>query len=99
MDIKVNDAEWNALAAADKQKIQEIVGGFFKESRIVADAATPASGVQIQGILGGNPFCKAACTIAESAAVAACAGLGNPIAIAACAAAAHAAGDACRSRC
>ena len=99
MDIKVNEAEWAALGNDEQQRIEDIVKGFFKDAMIVPDAATPASGVQPQAVALANPFCKAACDIAQAAATAACAGLGNPIAIAACVAAASAAGDECRRRC
>lgn len=99
MDIKVNDVEWSELAAAERQKIEEIVSGYFKGASIVPDAATPVSDVLPEGLRGGNPFCEAACNVAEAAAVAACAALTNPIAIAACVAAAHAAGDYCRREC
>lgn len=99
MDIKVNDAEWAALGKDEQKRIEEVVKGFFKDATIVPDAATPASGVQPHAGVLTNPFCKAACDMAQAAATAACAGLANPIAIAACVAAVTAAGDECRRGC
>jgi len=97
MDIKVNEAEWNALNKTEQQKIKDIVSGHFKGANIVPDTATPASGVNTKGLLTGP--CKIACGIAEAAAVTVCAGLQNPIAVVACMAAAQAAGDECRRHC
>jgi hypothetical protein len=103
MDIKVNEAQWQSLSQSEKDNITQIVTGHFKGASIVPDAATPAVDVATmtaQGLLGlPNPFCKAACDIAQAAAVAACSTIGGPIAIAACIAAAQAAGDACRNSC
>lgn len=99
MDIKVNDAEWTALGKDEQARIEGIITGFFKDARIVPDAATARS-VQPQAVAAlSNPFCKAACSVAQAAASAACASLVNPIAIAACVALAAAAGDECRNRC
>lgn len=100
MELKVNAAEWNGLSPDERARIESIIGGFFKGATITLDPAAPRS-AQPAGahVAGWNPFCKAACDIAEGAAIAACASLVNPIAIAACIAAAHAAGDACRNSC
>lgn len=100
MDLKVNNAEWTALGKDEQTRIEGIITGFFKGARIVPDAATARS-VQPQAAANAlsNPFCKAACSIAQAAASAACASLVNPIAIAACVALAAAAGDECRSHC
>ena len=99
MDIKVNDSEWNGLGRDEQERVESIISGFFKEARIVPDAATAPSGVQARALKLKNPFCKPACDVLEASASAACLTLSNPIAIAACLAAAKAAGDYCRSRC
>ena len=95
MDIKVNDQEWNDISKDEQQRITDIITGYFKDARIVPDAATLKTAVAPQG----NPFCKIGCDAAEAAAATACTNLTNPIAVAACIAAAHAAGDECRNRC
>jgi hypothetical protein len=103
MDIKVNEAQWQGLSQSEKDNITQIVTGHFKGASIVPDAATPAADVAAMTTLGfldlPNPFCKAACDIAQAAAVAACSTIGGPIAVATCIAAAQIAGDACRNRC
>lgn len=100
MDIKVNDSEWSALPSDDQIKIESIVQGFFKTARIVPDPTAARSTPPMAALAAStNPWCTAACNIAEAAAVAACATLANPIAIAACLAAAHEAGKLCRSKC
>ncbi len=97
MDLKINAGDWATLGRDEQTKIESIVTGFFKDGKIVPDPATPSTGQAPVSL--GNPFCKAACDIAESAAVVACNAIGNPIGIAACVALAHAAGDACRGNC
>ena len=103
MEIKVNDAQWHGLSQSEKDNITQIVAGHFKGASIVPDPATPAidqDEMKTAGFLGiPNPFCKAACDIAQAAAIAACSTVGGPIAVAACIAAAQAAGDACRNSC
>lgn len=112
MDIKVNAAEWTGLGNDERDRIESIVKGFFKTARIVPDPYVPTSippmaalavtmsTPQIAALAAGtNPWCIAACNVAEAAAVAACASLINPIAIAACIAAAHEAGNLCRGQC
>ncbi len=97
MEVKVNQEEWAALSKDEQGKIEEIVGSFFPDAKIVADPTTPKSeGAEFRI---SNPLCKIACDVAQKAAEAACLGLGNPIAIAACMAAAQAAGDFCRGKC
>jgi hypothetical protein len=95
-DIPVNQNEWNALSAPDKQKITDIMkhlklidGG----DRFVPDAAKAATVVP-----AANPFCLAACDGLYAAAVSACAAYTGPT-LAACLAAATAAHEVCRSRC
>lgn len=103
MDIKVNDQEWAALGKDEQARIEEIITGFFKGSRIVTDPTTARSsapsGAAVPAGIIPKPICIAACSVAQAAASAACVALGNPIAIAACVAAAQAAGDACRKAC
>lgn len=98
MELKVNRAEWQGLSGDDRAKIESIVGSFFKGSTIVPDEATPAS-ASIGALGVKEAICKAACTLAQAAASAACVPLGNPIAIAACIALAEAAGNKCRESC
>ena len=97
LDVKVKDAEWAAFGKDEQTRIEGIITGFFKGSRIVPDKGTARSVAQPQAL--SNPLCTAACNIAQAAASAACVALGNPIAIAACIAATQAAGDLCRSKC
>ncbi len=99
MDIKVNEAQWQSLSPSEKENITKIVTGHFKGASIFPDAATPAVDATRGGFGLTNPFCKAACDIAQAAAVAACSTIGGPIAIAACIAAAQIGGDACRNSC
>ena len=98
MDVKVNDAEWKGLGKDEQGRIESIVGGFFKGARIIPDPAAPQSARLAAPAATGDPICEAACTIAETAAIAACASLG-PIAGPICVAAAKVAGDACRNAC
>lgn len=99
MDIKVNDAEWTALGKDEQTRIEGIISGFFKGGKVVPDKATARSVQPVAANALTNPFCTAACGIAQAAATAACAALINPIAIAACVALAAAAGDECRKHC
>ena len=98
MDIKVNDTEWTGLGSDEQKQVEDLVSGFFKDAKIVPDAATPARGLTTSAVPLSNPWCTAGCNIAQAAAIAAAALLG-PIAAAVAVAAAMAAGDACRSRC
>ena len=43
MDVKVNDADWEGLGKDEQGRIEAIVGGFFKSTQIVPDAATARS--------------------------------------------------------
>lgn len=105
-ELKVHADSYNALSPADQAKIKEIISGIFKEQHtIVADRGAPAVGAMAPGAADAaakaafsNPFCTAACNIAEAAAVAACGVLSGP-AVPVCIAVAHAAGAFCRSRC
>jgi L-alanine-DL-glutamate epimerase-like enolase superfamily enzyme len=103
MEIKVNDVQWQGFSQEERDNITQIVTGHFKGASIVPHSETPAidlGQMTTAGFLGlSNPFCKAACDIAQAAAVAACSTVGGPIAVAACIAVAQAAGDACRSKC
>lgn len=90
MSLKVNSAEWNALSAADQQKIAAIMAEQFDGATIEPEDAAAR--------LTANPTCEAACNVAEAAAIAACANLG-PIAAPFCIAAARELGNVCRSRC
>ena|ERR1700722_8318925 len=95
-DVKLNDKQWNSLSDAEKKKITEMMRQLKiieKNDSFVSDSATHATTAVLT-----NPFCTAACDVAEGAAVAACAVFTGP-AFAVCVAAAHAAGDLCRSRC
>lgn len=98
MDVLINKAEWEALDDATRKKITAIIGGNFKGSRIVPDT-NGQSFANTNVIPLNNPFCEAACNIAENVAKTACFGLSNPIAIAACIALAEAGGRECRNRC
>ena len=98
MDIEVNKAEWDALDDATRAKINAVIGGNFKGSRIVPTPGAPAFAQRLAVPLS-NPFCEAACNIAENTAKAACFAIGDPIAIAACIALAEEAGRECRRRC
>ena len=100
MKVKVNDAQWKGLTESQRKTIDQIVGGNFKGAAISPDAGTPEAGqAAVEGFLGlPNPFCRAACDVAEALAISACASLPPP-ANAVCIAAAHAAGDACRGGC
>jgi hypothetical protein len=100
MDVKVKKSEWEQLDDRTRRQISDVISSTFHGSNIVPDPsgaslASPRSAVAPQG----NPLCEAACTIAESAAKAACVALGNPLVTAACIAVAEAAGKACRDRC
>ncbi len=103
MDLKLNKAEWDGVSAEDRKKIAQIISSHFKDTNVVADAnaATAKDFLakrSLQAFNFSNPFCSAACGVAEAAAVAACSALSGP-AVGICVAAAHAAGDFCRSRC
>ncbi len=98
MAFKVNQDEWNGLSASERERIEAIIGGYFKGAKIVADPSAPR--LRPAGAApAGNFFCEAGCTALEAAAVAACALIPNPIAVAACVAVAHAAGEECRKKC
>jgi hypothetical protein len=104
MDIKLNKDEWENVSAEDRKKIEQIISSHFKDTKVVADMNAGTSKDllakrQLQAFNFTNPFCSAACGVAEAAAVAACSALSGGVAIAVCVAAAHAAGDYCRSRC
>ena len=104
MTVMVQKSEWDALAAAEQAKIQQIIASNFDATmKIIPDATIAAAkqliaGRQLAAFNLSNPICAAACGVAEAAAVAACAALSGP-AVAICVAAAHAAGDFCRSKC
>lgn len=77
--------------------------GDFIESNPDAPASA-SSGLEPAGFKNWwkerqEDICKAGCSTAEAAAVAACSGLSGGTAIAVCIAAAHAAGSACRDAC
>lgn len=99
MDIEINKAEWDALDAGTRKKITDVITGNFKGSRIVPSPSAPTFSQRAGAAPLGNPFCEAACNIAENAAKAACLGLGDPLSIAACIALAEEAGKECRRRC
>ena len=104
MDVKLNKGEWDGISAEDRKKIEQIITSHFKDTTIVPDTNTAAAKEflakrQLQAFNFKNPFCTAACGVAEAAAVAACSALSGGVAIAVCVAAAHTAGDFCRSRC
>jgi hypothetical protein len=102
-NARVNEQEWKDLSAQDKTKIQSIIRAHFPGTTVAGHkGAKPSADALSQITLQFNfkdPYCSAACGVAEAGAVAACSLLGNPIAIAVCVAAAHAAGDICRSKC
>ena len=103
MAIEVNQSEWNGISEEDRAKIQQIIQSNFQGSTIApsANAAKSTEALanrQVSAFNFKNPFCTAACGVAEAAAVAACAALSGPAA-ALCVAAAHAAGEYCRSKC
>jgi len=91
MTVHVNEAAWNTLSAADKDKINKIIGDNFKGEKIEPKAGHDEK-------LFSNPACTTACNVAEGIATQACGSLG-PIAGPICVIAAHAAGEFCRSRC
>src|SRR5574343_114851 len=103
MEIKVNETQWQGLSKSEQENITRIVTGHFKQASISPSVNTPPVEIRevtTEGFLNlPNPFCKAACDIAQAAAVAACSTVGGPIAVAACIAAAQVAGDACRNSC
>ena len=102
MEVKLNKAEWDGVSAEDRKKIEQIISSHFQGTKIVADPGAAAAksfvGQKVHAFSFGNPFCSAACGVAEAAAVAACSALSGP-AVGICVAAAHAAGDFCRSKC
>jgi hypothetical protein len=103
MDVKLNKGEWEGVSTEDRRKIEQIIASHFKDTKVVPDANAASSknllaARSLQAFNFTNPFCSAACGVAEAAAVAACSALSGP-AVAICVAAAHAAGDFCRSRC
>lgn len=103
MEVNVNQNEWNSLSSEDKQKIQSIISSHFPEVKIFGSESSPRSEQSVAALTYtfnfSNPFCTAACGVAEAAAVAACSALSGGVAIAVCVAAAHEAGNYCRSRC
>lgn len=96
-EIKLHAQTWNNLSQQDRTKVEEILKGtgLLKSDDVLkADPATQQGAMEASLT---NPWCTAACSVAEAAAVAACAPTG---ALApACIAAAHAAAEYCRSRC
>lgn len=98
MDIKVNKAEWDTLDDLARKQITAVITGNFKGSTIVPDPNGPAI-LKGKAVPLSNPFCEAACNIAENATKGACFLLSNPIAIAVCITAAEEAGKECRKRC
>jgi hypothetical protein len=103
MEVKLNKAEWQNVSADDRKKIEQIITSHFKDASITADNNTAVAkdllgSRELQAFNLSNPFCSAACGVAEAAAVAACSALSGP-AVGICVAAAHAAGDFCRSKC
>jgi hypothetical protein len=102
MEVKLNKAEWDGVSAEDRKKIEQIIASHFQGVSLVGDSGTAKAeallGQKLHAFSFKNPFCPAACGVAEAAAVAACSALSGP-AIPICVAAAHAAGDYCRSRC
>jgi len=113
-NIKVNAGQWQSLSTDDRDRVTNILTmtGLLKQgSAITPDATAPqAAVIPAGGVVGGaapqlfginipNPFCKAACDIAQAAAVAACTAGTAGIGLAVCLAAAQVAGDACRNSC
>lgn len=97
MEIKLKKDEWDGLNDESRERVQLVIGSFFKQSKLVSDPAG-VSGVA----LGANEIgglCEAACNIAQAGAEAACQGIDDPIAKALCMAAAKEAGNLCRSEC
>ncbi len=99
-DIKVNAQAWSGIAKEQQDKIQEILQKnrlLLAGDRIAPDptAQAPEAGVAMDAEAG---LCTLLCTVAETAAIAACAALPGP-ANAVCIAAAKAAGEFCRSKC
>ena len=103
MEVSVNKTEWEGLDPDTQAMIQKIIGANFKDIAVVGDAQKGASKELVengtQSFKLSNPFCSAACGIAEAAAVAACSAISGGIGVAVCVAAAHAAGEFCRSKC
>lgn len=103
MDVKVNKSEWDGVSPEDRKKIEQIIASHFKDAKITPDASagTAKDSIAKRSVTAfslTNPFCSAACGIAEAAAVAACSALSGPL-VPICVAAAHAAGEFCRSKC
>jgi hypothetical protein len=103
MSVKVNKSEWEGVSADDRKKIEQIIASHFQGTKIIADASTGkakdlVANRQAMAFNLSNPFCSAACGVAEAAAVAACSALSGPL-VPLCVAAAHAAGEFCRSKC
>jgi hypothetical protein len=97
--IKV-PGQWDALSADDKRKVTDLLSatGVLKPgTNLVADAQD--ANLSIGDFNPIKEICKAACSAAEGAAVAACASAGAPPVVAICIVAAHAAGEACRNGC
>jgi hypothetical protein len=104
MELKVNKSEWDGLSNDERSRISAIISSYFRDTTITPDTSVTKSKEaidkpRVQAFNFTNPFCTAACGIAEAAAVAACSVLSGGTAIAICVAAAHVAGDLCRSRC
>ena len=101
-NIKINQAEWNALNAEQQTQIVGILrrtGLLTEKDNVVPDGTTPKAGILAEGVVQPEGFwCKLGCNAAEAAAVAACGLLSGPAA-AVCIAAAHAGGEFCRSKC
>jgi hypothetical protein len=94
--VKVSATQWNGLSKEDREKVHAIISNTFAKERveIVPDPHVVAA----EDILGiGKTVCQVACSAAEAAAVAACAGTGPAAPV--CIAAAHVAADACRNSC
>ncbi|MGZ3218580.1 hypothetical protein [Paracoccus sp. T5] len=104
-DIPVNEAQWNAIAAAEQQKIEEGLrqtGAIKDGDRIVPDPNAPEMTADTTLDPMWNPLkdaCKFACGVAAAAAAAWCTANTAGIGLAACMAAAESARRICEDRC
>jgi hypothetical protein len=99
-DLRINADEWNSVTPPQRDRIKQILVDcklLDTTDQIISDPNAPKMDQLVPTL--STSICKAACTAAQSIAVAACQMLPTPIEVAACTAAALAADEFCRSKC
>jgi hypothetical protein len=104
-EIKVNRAQWDAVAAGDQRKIVEglkTAGALKPADVVIADSGVPAFTRDTVMQPMWNPIkdlCKAGCDVAAAAAFAWCTANTAGVGLAACMAVANGAREACHRAC